>query len=341
MTDAPSTLPPQILDIRVHGVSNCPPAEMLESDPADIERVDGDTLGSFWARKDKAAKDGVSATQAFSWGGQTRTGGGALAAIGRAFVHVGWFLLLPYALVNLAYWTREIRFQPKGGTRAWHGDIGSGTVRVFGLVLTLIAVTAFCSVAIDLVAVQCFRGTPAEADQVCAALPSIFDGLRAFDVDSRAALLGLVPVIVILILYAIGRRGRVRFEARIENFGEQIGGADEPGRPLLATQGFWAGARIRDDVGVAACRGIAAAGAVPPRVRRRVPRSRLHRGAPDEGHRDMRRSHRLASDGLRHRRGSRHPHRRRRGHHRLEHPRPGQGSQDDEPGADGAATADP
>ena len=247
MTDAPQTgLPPQILDIRVHGVSNSPPAEMLESDPGDIERVDGDTLGSFWARKDKAAKDGVTSTQAFSWGAQTRTGGGALAAIGRAFVHVGWFLLLPYALVNLAYWTREIQFQPRGGTRAWHGDIGSGTVRVFGLVLTLIAVTAFSSVAIDLVAVQCFQRSGVGADRVCAALPSIFDGLRAFDVDSRAALLGLVPVIVILILYAIGRSGRVQFEARIESFGEQIGGTGEQGRPLLATQGFWAGARIRD-----------------------------------------------------------------------------------------------
>ena len=247
MTDATSTpLPPLILDIRVHGVSNSPPAEMLESDPDAIERVDGDTLGSFWARKDKAAKDGVTSTQAFSWGAQTRTGGGALAAVGRAFVHVGWFLLLPFALANLAYWTREIKPQPDGSTRAWHGDTGSGTVRVFGLVLTLIAVTAFCSVAIDLVAVQCFRGSPAEADRVCAALPSIFDGLRAFDVDSRAAALGLVPVIVILVLYAIARSGRVRFEARIETFGKQIGSQGDAGRPLLATRGFWAAARSRE-----------------------------------------------------------------------------------------------
>src|SRR4051794_25767558 len=147
MTDATSTAPPPpppppprpplILDIRVHGVSNSPPAEMLESDPDAVERVDGDTLGSFWARKDRVAKDGVTAAQAFSWGAQTRTGGGALAAVARAFVHVGWFLLLPYALANLAYWTREIKPQPDGSTRAWHGDTGSGTVRVFGLVLTL------------------------------------------------------------------------------------------------------------------------------------------------------------------------------------------------------------
>lgn len=253
MPDATSTTtppspptPPLILDIRVHGVSNSPPAEMLESEPDAIERVDGDALGSFWQRKDKVAKDGVTSTQAFSWGAQTRTGGGALAAIGRAFVHVGWFLLLPYALVNLAYWTREIKYQPDGSTRAWHGDTGSGTVRVFGLVLTLIAVAAFCSVALDLVAVQCFRGTATEADQVCAALPAMFDGLRGLDVDSRAALLGLVPVIVIVILYLIARSGRVRFEARIETFGKQIGSQADEGRPLLATRGFWAAARSRD-----------------------------------------------------------------------------------------------
>lgn len=253
MTDATPTTPttpptpaPLILDIRVHGVSNSPPAEMLESDPDAIERVDGDALGSFWARKDKASKDGVTATHAFSWGNQTRTGGGALAAIGRAFVHVGWFLLLPYALVNLAYWTREIRYQRDGTTRAWHGDIGSGTVRVFGLVLTLIAVAAFCSVAIDMVAVQCFRGTADESTQVCSALPAVFDGLRGLDIDSRAALLGLVPVVIILVLYSIARRGRVRFEARIETFGTQIGSQADKGRPLLATRGFWAAARSRD-----------------------------------------------------------------------------------------------
>ena len=249
MTDAQSTAPPSplILDIRVHGVSNTPPAEMLESEPDAIERVDGDALGSFWARKDRAVNgDGITTTHAFSWGAQTRTGGGALAAVGRAFVHVGWFLLLPYALVNLAYWTREIRPQPDGRTRAWHGDIGSGTVRAFGLVLTLIAVAAFCSVAIDLVAVQCFRGSADEADRVCAALPAVFDGLREFDVDSRAALLGLVPVLIILVLYSIARRGRVRFEARIEKFGEQIGSQEDAGRPLLATRGFWSAARSRD-----------------------------------------------------------------------------------------------
>lgn len=247
MAEQGSTPPaPLILDIRVHGVSNSPPAEMLESAPDAIERVDGDSLGSFWARKDKSVADGVTTTHAFSWGAQTRTGGGALAAIGRAFVHVGWLLLLPYALANLAYWTREIRPQADGTTRAWHGDTGSGTVRVFGLVLTLIAVAAFCSVAIDLVAVQCYRGTADSADEVCTALPSLFDGLRAFDVDSRAALLGLVPVLVIVVLYAIARSGRVRFEARIETFGKQIGSQGDAGRPLLATRGFWAGARSRE-----------------------------------------------------------------------------------------------
>src|SRR4051794_28443854 len=101
--------PCDILEIRVHGVLNTPPAEMLEVELDEIRRVDGDALGSFWVRNDDKPANEVDSTEAFSWGAQTRTGGGALAAVGRALVHVGWLLLLPYALVNLAYWTREIR----------------------------------------------------------------------------------------------------------------------------------------------------------------------------------------------------------------------------------------
>ena len=237
----PTQAEPEILEIRVHGVQNTPPAEMLETTHENVERSLGDDLGSFWRRVDDTPAHGISTTEAFSWGAQARTGGGgAGAAVGRAVVHIGWFLLLPYALANLAYWTRRIRPQERARSKSWKGDSGAATVRIFGLLLTLIAVAAFCSVAIDLVAIQCFR----ENVKVCAPLPGVFDWLGQFDRDSRAALLGTLPIITILVLYVIGRSGRVRFEERVKDFAAGLGDtAKEPGRPLLATRGFWSVSR--------------------------------------------------------------------------------------------------
>lgn len=233
---------PEILEIRIHGVQNTPPAEMLETQPENVRRRLGDDLGSFWHRVKDVPQPGISETEAFSWGAQARTGGGALAATGRAIVHVGWFLLLPFALANLAYWTRLIGKQEAAGSKSWDGAAGAATVRIFGLLLTLIAVAAFSSVAVDLVAIQCFK----DGTQVCAALPSVFDGLRELDRDSRAALLGIVPIATIVVLYVIGRGGRVHFEERVKAFGKDLGNEDEtePGKPLLATRGFWAISRV-------------------------------------------------------------------------------------------------
>lgn len=242
-----ATAVPDILEIRVHGVQNTPPAEMLETTPENVTRDRGDDLGSFWRRKDDAPAHGIQRIEAFSWGAQARTGGGAIAAIGRVFVHLGWFLLLPFALANLAYWTREIKPQQKANDQYWDGDTGAATVRIFALMLTLLAVVAFSSVAIDLVAVQCFRRPTEEtpSGEVCAALPAALDGFRDLGRDSRAALFGLIPIAVILLLYVIGRRGRVHFEERIRKFAAGLQDYEnEPGVPLLATGGFWSQSRI-------------------------------------------------------------------------------------------------
>ena len=236
---------PEILEVRVHGVSNTPPAEMLETMPENVTRHRGDELGSFWRRKDERPAHGIQSVEAYSWGAQARTGGGALAAIGRVFVHLGWFLLLPFALANLAYWTRHIGPQRDASAKYWDGDSGAATVRIFALLLTLLSVAAFSSVAIDLVAVQCFRaGT--EGTDVCASLPNALDGLRGLDRDSRAALFGLLPIATIIVLYVLGRRGRVHYDERVRKFGEsmQQPGTKEKGVPLLATGGFWSQSRI-------------------------------------------------------------------------------------------------
>ncbi|HEU4758143.1 MAG TPA: hypothetical protein VFS72_15835, partial [Agromyces sp.] len=93
--------------------------------------------------------------------------------IQRVLVHIGWLFILPFGLCNLAYWVRPIPEQDPERTDRWRGGPGAATLRLFALVLTLIYVAAFMSVAVDLVAVQCFAG-----GAVCETLPTFLDGLR-------------------------------------------------------------------------------------------------------------------------------------------------------------------
>ena len=93
---------PEILEIRVHGVANTPPAVMLEVDPDKVKRPHGDELGSFWIRdlNQQDCDDHIARVEAYSWGAMARTGASALAVIGQAFVHIGWLFILPFGLCN-------------------------------------------------------------------------------------------------------------------------------------------------------------------------------------------------------------------------------------------------
>jgi hypothetical protein len=242
-----------VLELRVHGIANSPPAEMLEAPRDDVVRAEGDEIGSFWRRRtglDETLGRFRIVREAYSWGLLVRTGGGALAAIGRVLVHLGWLLVLPFALCNLAYWTRRIKSPSSPAALEWHGSRGASLLRLFALVLTLVYVAAFTSVAVDLVAVQCFR----DGKRVCAVLPSWLDGLLLIDRDARSALFGILPIAAMLLIYLIARRGRVTYEANIRQYANQIGqtasglpGAADvasPKPPLLATRGFWGLARV-------------------------------------------------------------------------------------------------
>ncbi|WP_350347620.1 hypothetical protein ABIQ69_13395 [Agromyces sp. G08B096] len=240
---------PSVLEIRIHGIANAPPEVMLEAERDEITRRTGDDLGSFWSRKDAApgapapAADprggDVDAIEAYSWGRQARSGGGALAVIGRVFVHLGWLFILPFGLCNIAYWTRRIPVPERADEAAWAAGRGAAMLRLFGLVLTLIYVTAFLSVAVDLIAVQCYRD-----GRVCAALPAWLDGLGDLDRGARAALLSVVPIAAMLVIYLVSRTGRVRYEANVAEFTRTFLEGKPQRRPLLATVGFWSMARI-------------------------------------------------------------------------------------------------
>ncbi|BDZ66282.1 hypothetical protein [Agromyces mangrovi Wang et al. 2018] len=269
----------RVLELRVHGIGNTSPAKMLGSEEDDVARRDGDDLGSFWVRRDAARNGGIARTEAYSWGGLARAGGSAIAVVARVFVHVGWLFVLPFGLCNLAYWMRPIPGQ-KQAPEGWDGGRGAATMRVFALVLTLIYVAAFMSVAVDLVAIQCLGPT---ATVQCEGLPGWIDRLDDLDRSARVALLSLAPVAAMLLLYLIARHGRVAWEPNVHRFAadhlgtktdggaaadgdpaahrasdghmqgpdatshpEPSGNADEPAvdRPLLATFGFWARSRV-------------------------------------------------------------------------------------------------
>lgn len=252
----------RVLELRIHGIANSPPADALLANDEEIMREDGDAQGSFWRVKAPAvtppglasltgATDAAPqiTTEAYSWGNQARSGGSALAVIGRSIVHVGWLLVLPFGLCNLAYWARR-RINGEGEhPKIWLGGDGAGLIRVFALLQTLFYTVGLLAVFVHLIAAECFP-TPArgEPQEVCAVLPTWLDFLAAWTPNARAALLSLAPIAVILFLYIVSRRARADFHPETAFDDEAVPRADRgktrgenapPIPPILGSQGFW------------------------------------------------------------------------------------------------------
>jgi hypothetical protein len=248
---------PEILELRVHGVNNTSPANMLEL-PADaVEMVSGDKLGSFWRAKASVLPappkqsfrnppPGV-AREAYSWGGMARTsigsssGVGKFAAMGARF---GWTLLLPFSLLNIAYWSRRLDSGPPTGEAGVEkvGGRGGGIVRICALLLTLLLAVTVSVIVLDLISVQCY----ADPTAPCTKLPSFFDFLRSWEVARRLALMSTVPIIAAVALYALTIVTKVRYTDSTENSESDAAGTASvdsseatPVWPLLRTKGFW------------------------------------------------------------------------------------------------------
>jgi hypothetical protein len=236
MSRTPSNEP--VLELRIHGVKNTPAAEMLEVPPDGLTQTRGDELGGFWLPTSHPpnAPPGVR-REAYSWGRMARAGGAALPLLGQFLVHIGWLLILPFGLCNVAYWTQRIR--PQTIRLGWVVDRSAALIRMFALGLTLLYTTALASVSLDLIGVQCF---PPEG--VCAQLPTAFDFLAAMPRGPRLALLSALPLGVMLLLYVVARRGRVRYEARVKKMAEALAESESEDWPALATPGFWSEARL-------------------------------------------------------------------------------------------------
>jgi len=292
-----------VLELRIHGVSNTPPAGALglaahEVEPAavDLRGVHGDALGSFWwpgpdaRRRDQETPaqepvrtccegDGADGCEeccdprrippgvrreAYSWGAMARLswaapGGWSFGAVVSGVVRLLWVLVLPFGMANVAYWARRIPTSAHGAgngrrVRSYqHG--GAAAVRLFALVLTLLLTASTLTVTLDLVATKCLpesaRGLDPELERVvCTALPDAVQALAFAPTAVRAAWSSAVPVALLVALWALGQRTRVRYEeltsARKGGEGRGYPGAagataeqSAPRFPLLSTPGFW------------------------------------------------------------------------------------------------------
>jgi hypothetical protein len=245
---------------------------MLGLTPGEIQQVEGDALGSFWRPTEDALANAPKGSsgwvpervqrEAYSWGGLARTtvaagGAGRVGSLVAALGRIGWTLLLPFGLTNVAYWTRPLTeppgtppaqgaatpenkpatpenkpatpenkpatpenkpatpentagtFEEKAAAWGKRRGQGAGTVRLFGLFLTMLLVTTACEVAIDVVGAQCYQGNQVR----CTNLPSLTNVFASWGVGPRLALFSAVPVLLLLGLWQLTRISSERYEA--------------------------------------------------------------------------------------------------------------------------------
>jgi hypothetical protein len=196
----------ETVELRVHGVHGTSPGAMLGLDGDDVGQVAGDGLTGVYRPK-KGVRipyrdlDGTHVSvEAYSWGALTSGVQGFLGWVKRAL----WLILLPFALVNLAYWAR-LELGRDSGQARW----GARSVRLSGLLLTVFFVLTPCVLAIDLAAWQCYRyGVPG-----CSRIPAQLDFVAGLEPGQRIALATLVPIATLVVLWFLSKTSMSRYES--------------------------------------------------------------------------------------------------------------------------------
>lgn len=238
-----------VLELRIHGVRNTTPEDLLDLPRDHVEQVAGDELGSFWRPTAEALTLPVKARghvpqritrEAYSWGGMVRTtpvsgGSGAANAVLGVIARIGYALLLPFALANAVQWVRRVKLpdreqaaedradadgdapaRPRSAAARRHSLLSesgyrftAGATRLFGLLLTLLFTCTAVILALGMGAAQC-----AARPALCEPLSAVFRPLEQLTPGQRFALLALVPIASVGALWALSAASRLRYNAR-------------------------------------------------------------------------------------------------------------------------------
>ncbi|MGC4803630.1 hypothetical protein [Micromonospora sp. DT233] len=252
----------RVLELRVHGVSNTPPAQVLGLTPAPGEDsprpwlVAGDEVTGFY-RSTAVRPDDSVVVEAYSWG-QLTSGARTARDVERAL----WTLLLPFTLANVALHARpgipadpdQERWGSRSGITAW-------LIRLFCLSLTGTLVLAATGIGVDLIAWQCVD------DECLRRLPGPWEFLAHgwWRQGPHALVVGLAVPLGLLVLLGLLAWRTYQYEAEMP----AAPAADAPTQDAPATNPlqdhtFWCGeGQLRRSGVLHLCVGAAVAVAVP------------------------------------------------------------------------------
>ncbi len=187
------------VELRVHGVSGTSAEALLgvRMDALVTPAPAGDRYVRF--ERPVRAQLGGTVLEGMSWG--RLTSGAVTQAL--------WLLLLPFAMVNLGYWSRPWGDEGEFGRRAGH--VHRVLVRLVALGLTATIVWTTGAIVLDMVAWQCWVAQSA----TCTELPGLISWLDAGRGWSPelALVVGLLgPLGVVVGLGALSRGATIRYE---------------------------------------------------------------------------------------------------------------------------------
>ncbi|MEZ7131103.1 hypothetical protein ACBR40_37730 [Nonomuraea sp. AD125B] len=195
-----------LTELRVHGVHGTPPQTTLHHPHP--WRVAGDGVTGFyrrwWPEGRPAGGDadvpGVRRREAYAWGGLT-SGGRTLAL---------WLPLLPFSLVNLAYF-----MLPRPSRGRWLRRLAEAGLRLFALLLTGTLVGAVTRASVDLFGWQCTAPGRACTLGGAPAFARWLAETQAGEPSRRLAVAALAPLLVVALLWWLGRRTWQRDEQTV------------------------------------------------------------------------------------------------------------------------------
>ena len=187
-------------ELRVHGVSGTPPEAMLRH--PHVQLIAGNSQAGFyrrvWAAKSISADTQGRRLEAYSWGGLTS--GDNRRAL--------WLLLLPFMLLNVAFYMAPSRRPPDSGRGKRTEWFSASVQRLFALSFTVMFALTVVSVSMDLVGWQCGEGPASGRPQRCAGGAGWLSWLGWSWLDSpgrQLAATALVPLAAFFVLWRIAR----------------------------------------------------------------------------------------------------------------------------------------